>query len=268
MRLRPPAHSLLEAEASCLSLAKAMAALEEHMKGVEKWAEQTSLHCHRIEMRMMQTNYLAHDVVREISALLVDFCPCALRRVEDHIVLFVRSLFRSWSCIEGGDIVRNAYRMSRLLVEESVRRGLVGMESEELREAFGVFIDTLRKYEQVQKSSTDVIEFGVFATLTPLVLVDIVEAVRENRSTFKDLPSHRHVMSAEFGPMRSELMSMHIISDQAMRDNQGLSLREANLLLQNAGRRRHWGPYEAGGWREGNSSLQRVRLARSAVPPE
>ena len=69
--------------------------------GTTEWMRQCSKHLHNIEGRLMQSEYMGHEVVRRMGAYIEEWCPpprgdhgWLLRKGQDTAVRFLRQLTR------------------------------------------------------------------------------------------------------------------------------------------------------------------------------
>ena len=107
------------------------------------WMKACSAHLSNIEKRLMEQEYLGHEVVRQITMLLTTFSPYPrgdwgwlLRQALDIGVRTMRQLVKYYLRDEQkDDFMARAYMLVRLFFEEGWRRVLLGCETNMMRPA-------------------------------------------------------------------------------------------------------------------------------------
>ena len=107
------------------------------------WMKACSAHLSNIEKRLMEAEYLGHEVVRQITMLLTSFSPAPRgdwgwlwRQALDIGVRTMRQLVKSYLRHEAKDeFMARAYKMVRLFFEEGWRRALMGCKNNMMRPA-------------------------------------------------------------------------------------------------------------------------------------
>ena len=104
------------------------------------WAEQCSKHLVHVENRMMETEFMGHEVVRQIMGLMATWSPHGefgwlMRKSQDIAVRTLRQLRRLYKGPEEENFEEKAMNVVRLYIEESFHRTLLCYEKAELRAA-------------------------------------------------------------------------------------------------------------------------------------
>ena len=123
-------------------------------KDAARWLRQCSKHLGRIEHRLMEGDFLGHEVVRQICILLEAFNPKGdwgwlLRRALDIAVRTVRQMTTYYMRTgeEESAFMRKAILVMRLFFEEGWHRTLLGSEGKLMKSAMCSLIVSMKGLE-------------------------------------------------------------------------------------------------------------------------
>ena len=184
------------------------------------WVKNVSKHLSHIEMRMMHSEILGHEVVRQVQQLLDGFSPpprgdwgWLLRHVTDLGVSSMRQMTKYYMrSSEGAEaFVKKAVKVVRLFVEEAWRRALMGAEGKLLKSAMCNMIRSMRQFEESSLNQYEA-DFGFFWSFSPEAVQKIAKKMGAGvRTSVEDLPSYHEVMSMEL--LRMEVFSLMMVRD-------------------------------------------------------
>ena len=179
-----------------------------------EWARQCSKHLSHVEKRLMESEFLGHEVVRQLMSLMAswDFrgdWGWLLRNCQDIAVRTLRQLQRLYGKgVEEGKIFEDeAMHLVRLYLEESYHRTLLTYEKPSMRAAMSSMMLTMHRFEEKMMSGAGVpMEMRFFSTMTEDNMKKIAALVRFKTMTVQRLPSFVAVMSCT--SMRHEVFSL------------------------------------------------------------
>ena len=116
-----------------------MAAIESHIAQISEFSRGMSARLATIEVRLMQNDFQVHEICRVFGNCLVEFKPSGdkgwlLRRVRDTASMGVRALTRTYYVVSNvtnpEDFTKQAYSGMRFVLEEALRRTMLGVRTE------------------------------------------------------------------------------------------------------------------------------------------
>ena len=128
------------------------------MRRVEEWVAQCSKHLMHAEKRIMSSNFLMHEVVRQMGSFLTEVAPFGdalwpMRGIEDVCTNGVRRLVEVYKSDQVGmeATMLKAMRAMRLCLEEAVRRVLLNCSERRDLSAYCSLVSTTRRMEAMKK---------------------------------------------------------------------------------------------------------------------
>ena len=186
-----------------------------------EWLTQCSKHLHHIEGRMMENEYLGHEIMRQVSNHLVTFSPpprgdwgWLLRKCLDIAVRALRQLVKYYM---GGNedkasFLQRAIALVRLYFEEAFHRCLLGGEDALMKAAYCSIVVSMRSFE-IDTLGARAPELGVFWTFTEGNVRSMAQRVGRNEPTSLEIcPSFTEVMRSP--DMRVEAFSLLLVRVQ------------------------------------------------------
>ena len=188
--------------------------LEHQVWVAGEWARMCSQHLKYVEKRMMESEFMGHEVVRQLMALMATWDPRGdwgwlLRNCQDIAVRTLRQLQRLYGKgVEEGKIFEDeAMHLVRLYLEESYHRTLLTYEKPVMRAAMSSMMLTMHRLEEKMMSGAGVpVEMRLFSTMTEANMKKIAALVMLKNMRVQLLPSFKAVMSCT--QMRHEVFSL------------------------------------------------------------
>ena len=190
-------------EAPALPADTAMADGEGHGTAEAAWLEQISKHLHHIEGRLMEAEFLGHEVVRQFGNLLEVVVPPPQgdwgyfpRRAQDIAVRTLRQLIAKYGHRGEplGEFEVRAMHIVRLYMEEAVHRHLLSARGANVRAGICGFMLTMRNFEQ-DTLPQDVGTMGLFCSMTESNLRDLaMRLARRENTSVEHMPSYAAAM--------------------------------------------------------------------------
>ena len=205
------------------------------------WSRQCSKHLSHIETRLMEQEYMSHEVVRQLMLLIESWNPFPrgdygwlLRRTMDigvrHLRQLVRYYLRSGAGLE--TFAKEAMQVVRLLFEEAWHRLLIGAKKPGMRPALCGIVATMRDFE-VDTIGSAACEFGFFWTFSVGAMSRIAEKVgRYATTSVEDMPSWGSVMTQPL--FRIEVSSLMLVRVQP--SSVKMSSREIKAVFEAKGK--------------------------------
>ena len=194
---------------------------EDDWKFPMNWMKQCSKHLSHIETRLMESEYLSHEVVRQLMQLILGCSPpprgdfgWLLRKCTDIGVRHLRQLVRYYlrSGQELKTFAKGAMQVVRLLFEEAWHRCLRGAKEPMMRSALCCIAVTMKDVEE-DSVGTAACDFGFFWTFSEPAVMRIAEKVGRNQTTsVEDMPSWASVMSQPL--LKIEVFSLMLVRVQ------------------------------------------------------
>ena len=214
--------------------------VDEYWEASFDWMEVCSKHLHNIEGRLMESEYLAHEVVRQIMSLITTWIPAPrgdwgwlLRRCTDIGVRQLRQLTRYYmrSGEELKSFAMQAVTLVRLFFEEAFHRCLVGARWG-MRSSLCSILTTMKEFEEdtLTRNASD---FGFFWTFSEANVRRIAEKVARNETTsVEDMPSWPEVNAMPLLKLEaSSLMLVRVVPSSIK-----MSRREVKTIIEARGK--------------------------------
>ena len=182
------------------------------------WMRQCSKHLSHIEARLMEGEYLGHEVVRQIGILLQTFSPpprgewgWLLRQALDVAVRTTRQLARYYlrNGEEKSEFMTKAVLVVRLFFEEAWHRAVLGSKGKLMRSAMCSMIVSIKEFEEntLGKFAPDL---GIFWTFTEAAVKSLAMRIGKGEVTsVEDMPSFHEVM--QIADLRVEAFSLMMV---------------------------------------------------------
>ena len=215
------------------------------------WAKQCSKHLVFIEKRLMESEFLGHEVVRQLMSLMASWDPRGdwgwlLRSSQDIAVRTLRQLQRLYGqTLEEGKIFENeAMHLVRLYLEESYHRTLLTYEDPPMRAAMSSMMLTMHRLEEKMMSGAGVpMEMRLFSTMTEDNMKNIAALVRLTTMKVQLLPSFEAVMQCN--SMRHEVFSLIPCACEVSKDMVAMTLDDQRVLIEEQGNKvRHYDEFK------------------------
>ena len=214
--------------------------LEAALKPLRQWVQQCSKHLSHIEKRLMEDEYLGHEVVRMVMQLLSGFSPAPygdwgwlLRKCMDIAVKALRQLVRVYyKGVETMEaFMMRAMSLVRLYFEEAFHRTLLSAEGRLMRSGLCSLMVTLRNLE-ADTIVRDVDRLGCFWTFTEGNVRSLAMKVANNETTSLEMmPSYDEVMKS--ADMRVEAFSLKLV--RVLPSSIVMSQAEVKALIESHG---------------------------------
>jgi len=193
----PPAEAPTSEEPAVATAAGAGASAE------AAWLEQCSKHLHHIEGRLMEAEFLGHEVVRQFGNLLEVVAPLPQgdwgyfpRRAQDIAVRTLRQLIAKYGHRGEplGEFEVRAMHIVRLYMEEAAHRHLLDARGATMRAAICGFMLTMRNFEQ-DTLPQDVGTMGLFCSMTESNSRELAMRIARGENTsVENMPSYAAAM--------------------------------------------------------------------------
>ena len=203
----------------------------------EGWLRQCSKHLSHIEKRLMENEYLGHEVVRQISQVIEAFCPAPygdwgwfMRQSQDIAVRTLRQLVRIYhrSNEEMSVFLQRAVELVRLYIEESFVRCMRHAEDAMRKRALCSLMLTMKSFE-AGTFPEEQHAMGIFVTFDEIGVRAMASQVET--ATLRMLPSFANVMRS--ADMRVEAFSLMRIRPRPA--HIALSKAEVRQLIEDRG---------------------------------
>jgi hypothetical protein len=183
----------------------------------------------------METEYLGHEVVRQLGTLIDNFKPAPygdwgwfMRKAQDIAVRTLRHLVKVYLKNESTDaFLLRAVELFRLYLEEAFHRCLLGCEKPVRKAALCNLMVTMKNFEADTFAPS--MRLGIFCTFTEAnVRALAIKVALKEATSIEVLPSYAEVMKS--ADMRVEAFSLMVL--RTMPSSIVMSKAEVKALIE------------------------------------